>query len=394
MKKLKKLIAALMIATVALTATPQLTDAAVSAAAASTANSLSAVKGLKATPSADKVKLSWKKNSAAAGYIIKQYDEDFEEWETIVKLKKNTTVTYTVGDLSPSTKYKFRVIAYNGSKKSKAAGVTVTTKASSVKTETSSSAAPVTNFTATDIGTYSATLKWDKDSSAEGYKLYQKDGGEWYLIKTITENSTTACTVKGLHGGTAYDFKVNSFAGTSVGSDVLCTVTTATEDTYDEKVCTVCDGNKICFYCEGEKEFSYDFGYGYGSTVVCHWCDGTGYCEYCGGKGTIQELHKGKCGHATVGNKADPNAGGTGVGLLTPGKTRCGVCRGDGKVKCSSCDKGFQQCPSCHGVGQYWSSAERKYKDCSRCRGGKISCGKCGGTGYKKCLSCGGDGER
>lgn len=391
MKKVKKLLAALMVATVALTATPRLTDTAVSAAAVSTA-ALSAVKGLTATPSADKVKLSWKKNSAADGYIIKQYDAEFEEWQTIAKLRKNTSVTYTVSGLSADTKYKFRVIAYKGSKKSKAAGVTVTTKSVSV------SAAAVTNFTATDIEANSATLKWDKDGSAEGYKLYRKDGGEWCLIKTITDNSTTACTVNGLRGGTAYDFRVNSFIGASSGSDVLCTVTTATEDTYDEKVCIMCDGNKICSYCEGAKEFSYDFGHGHCHTNVCHQCGGTGYCEYCGGKGTRSELHKGECGHATVGNRADLSAGGTGgagVGLLTPGKTSCGVCHGDGKVKCSSCDKGFKQCPSCHGAKRYWSSADGRYKNCSRCNGGgQISCGICSGTGYKRCISCGGNGSR
>lgn len=77
------------------------------------------------------------------------------------------------------------------------------------------------------------------------------------------------------------------------------------------------------------------------------------------------------------------------------GNTKCGVCLGKGKVKCSSCDGGFQMCTSCNGVGTYYSYAQKRDVVCTRCQGGgKTRCGRCSGTGYKSCGSCGGDGYR
>lgn len=102
----------------------------------------------------------------------------------------------------------------------------------------------------------------------------------------------------------------------------------------------------------------------------------------------------------SVGGSTEENTGGnTGGNIgggthIEPGKIRCGVCFGKGKVKCSKCTDGFYVCTSCHGVGTYWSSAQKRDVICPRCRNGKIRCTICNGTGYKRCGSCGGDGYR
>ncbi|MGN0683928.1 MAG: hypothetical protein ACI4JY_09650 [Oscillospiraceae bacterium] len=88
------------------------------------------------------------------------------------------------------------------------------------------------------------------------------------------------------------------------------------------------------------------------------------------------------------------SSSGSSGGLAKPGEHKCGVCQGKGKVKCTNCDNGFQQCPTCHGAKTYYSYAQKRDVVCSRCNGGgTIKCTRsdCVG-GYKKCTSCGGDG--
>ncbi len=64
-----------------------------------------------------KVKLSWKKQTAAAGYEI-QYKKGKGKYKLLKKLKKNKQTTFQKGKLKKGT-YTFRVRAYNKAKKSK-----------------------------------------------------------------------------------------------------------------------------------------------------------------------------------------------------------------------------------------------------------------------------------
>lgn len=110
---------------------------------------------------------------------------------------------------------------------------------------------------------------------------------------------------------------------------------------------------------------------------------------------TVRGEAPGSVGGSTEESTGGNTGGNTGGGThIEPGKIRCGVCLGKGKVKCSKCTDGFYVCTSCHGVGTYWSSAQKRDVICPRCRGGKIRCTICNGTGYKRCGSCGGDGYR
>lgn len=89
------------------------------------------------------------------------------------------------------------------------------------------------------------------------------------------------------------------------------------------------------------------------------------------------------------------SSGGSSGGLAKPGEHKCTICQGKGKVKCTKCDNGFQQCPSCHGAQTYYSYAQKRDVACPRCNGGgsiRCTASGCNGTGYKKCTSCGGDG--
>lgn len=57
------------------------------------------------------VKLNWRKNATADGYIIQQYKNG--KWVRIKKLTQNTKISYTVTGLPAGSTCKFRIQAYN-----------------------------------------------------------------------------------------------------------------------------------------------------------------------------------------------------------------------------------------------------------------------------------------
>lgn len=59
----------------------------------------------------DALRLNWTKNSTAAGYIIEQYKNG--QWVRIARIANNSTITYRVNNLKPSTTYQFRIQAFN-----------------------------------------------------------------------------------------------------------------------------------------------------------------------------------------------------------------------------------------------------------------------------------------
>ncbi len=252
----------------------------------------------------------------------------------------------------------------------------------------------VTNFTATDIKSSSINLKWDKDDTAKGYRIYQKNGSSWDIIQTISQNSTTTFAVSGLNEGTDYDFKIVSFNGSETGGEVTCCVNTAVDGTYVDVDCTYCVGG-VCSHCNGTGEASYG-PYG------CDWCDtkeflgkGDGKCYICHGKGCTQSYKSGKSGSATVGNEYTAPSGGNGNGNNGNGGIGggdCPKCDGKGLIKCPYCDWGFVNCTKCSGSGTYYDTYSKRVKNCPYCSAGKVSCKSCGGRGSTFCLACGGDG--
>lgn len=59
--------------------------------------------------------------------------------------------------------------------------------------------------------TDSASLKWKKIGSADGYFIYQKDGKKYKKIATIKDSSTSTFDVKKLDNATYYDFAVKAY---------------------------------------------------------------------------------------------------------------------------------------------------------------------------------------
>ncbi len=76
--------------------------------------------GVKAKSKTDKsIKLSWKKDSAADGYVVYMKSSKKADWKKIKTIKKDSTVTYNVKGLKGEKTYYFKVISYkavNGKK--------------------------------------------------------------------------------------------------------------------------------------------------------------------------------------------------------------------------------------------------------------------------------------
>ena len=66
----------------------------------------------------------------------------------------------------------------------------------------SSAPSAVTGFSKKSSTVTSITLKWNKNTNASGYVLQQYKSGNWVTLSTITNNTTTTYTVKGLSAGT------------------------------------------------------------------------------------------------------------------------------------------------------------------------------------------------
>lgn len=164
---------------------------------------VSTVAGLKIGGRAgDALRLNWNKNTSADGYIVEQYKSG--RWTRIARIGSNSTVTYRVEKLSPSTKYNFRVKAFklNGnaatySSYKNVSGITNPATISGLK-----------------IGGHAADalrLNWTKNSKASGYIVEQYKGGKWTRIARIGENGTTTYRAEKLGASTTYRFRVQAF---------------------------------------------------------------------------------------------------------------------------------------------------------------------------------------
>ncbi|MDE6729017.1 MAG: fibronectin type III domain-containing protein [Oscillospiraceae bacterium] len=165
-----------------------------------------AVTGLKATPSANSVTLSWNKSATADSYQIDMYKNG--KWTYVAKI---TGTSYNVTGLTTGTEYQFRVFAFKGSSYSNQMKVIATTKPTAV---TGLSAVP---------GSNNVRLTWSKNSTADSYQVDMYKNGRWTYLAKTTNNSYI---VTGLSSGYIYNFRVYAFKGSSYSSATNITAIT------------------------------------------------------------------------------------------------------------------------------------------------------------------------
>lgn len=69
----------------------------------------------------------------------------------------------------------------------------------------------VKSFTYKSRTAKTITLKWTKNTSADGYVIQQYKDGKWTTIKTITSKSTVNYKVAGLKKNTTYKFRIKAY---------------------------------------------------------------------------------------------------------------------------------------------------------------------------------------
>ena len=172
-----------------------------------------ALTGLVATTATNgtAIRLTWEKNSTAAGYIIDKLVDG--NWVSVKTLTSNSSVSYTVSGLDSSTAYRFRVTPYTMLNETviKGAGISVTGKTAPTAL-TGLAATAATNGTA-------IRLTWDKNSTAAGYIIDKLVDGNWVSVKTLTSNSYVSYTVSGLDSSKAYRFRVTPY--TTFNGDII-----------------------------------------------------------------------------------------------------------------------------------------------------------------------------
>ena len=151
---------------------------------------------------ADALRLNWNRDSKASGYIIEQYKNS--KWTRIARIGSNTTTTYRVEKLSPSTTYKFRVQSFEFDGNTALYGNYAYV---SGKTNLAIISGLKIGGTAKDA----LRLNWNKDSKASGYIIEQYKDGRWIRIARIGSNATTTYRVEKLQSKMTYKFRVQAF---------------------------------------------------------------------------------------------------------------------------------------------------------------------------------------
>ena len=164
----------------------------------------SVIKGAKlGGGAADALRINWTKNASADGYIVEMYQGN--KWVRVAKITNSNTTTFRKAGLKASTVYKFRVRAYKMSGSTALYGnysatVTARTNPSIVK-----------GITAAVKTSKAIALRWDKNTSAQGYIVEMYKGGKWVRAAKITDNGKTLFKKAGLKANTVYRFRVKAY---------------------------------------------------------------------------------------------------------------------------------------------------------------------------------------
>ena len=148
------------------------------------------------------VNLQWNKNTSANGYVLERYNG--KKWITVKTFTSNANTSFNVKGLKASTTFKFRLRAYKnfGSAKEYSA-FTYLNVNTRPYTTTGMKCSSKTNV--------SVNLRWNKNTSANGYVLDKYDGSKWVTIKTFTSNANTSFNVKGLKASTTFKFRLRAY---------------------------------------------------------------------------------------------------------------------------------------------------------------------------------------
>ncbi len=148
------------------------------------------------------VNLKWNPVDKVDGYVIQICKNG--TWTTVKTITDNSIVGYNVTGLSASVKYSFRIRAYKTSGSTKLYGSWASKSVKTLPANTS-------GFTFSARNSNSVTLKWTKNTSADGYMIQQYKNGTWVTIKTITDENVAQHRISGLSASKIYSFRIRAY---------------------------------------------------------------------------------------------------------------------------------------------------------------------------------------
>lgn len=163
---------------------------------------LAKVQGVKANPSYNKVKITYKKTDGANGYVIYRASKKNGKYKKLATVKGNKKRSYTNKKLKTGKRYYYKVRAYRNVGKTKVYG----SYSRIVKAKTALKT-PSMKVKARSAGT---RVSWKKTAGADKYQLYRstkKKGG--YIL--IRETVKTSFTDTGARAGKTYYYKLRAY---------------------------------------------------------------------------------------------------------------------------------------------------------------------------------------
>ena len=148
------------------------------------------------------VSLSWSAVSGADGYCLYRYSSGEKKWKAI---KYTSSRTYKDTTVTQGETYQYRVKAYEESD-----GKKVYSDSFSNTVKTVIPPKKVTGLRTSGVKGSSITLKWDKNSKATGYTVYQYNSSKKKYQK-VADTTKTTYTVKNLKSTTTYKFCVKAY---------------------------------------------------------------------------------------------------------------------------------------------------------------------------------------
>ena len=198
------------------------------------------------------VRISWSRNARADGYKVEWYINN--QW-SVKTVTGNNNISAVIDGLCAGTRYKVRVSAYKGDLYSPYTYGYIDTLPSKV-----------TGITKT-VTSYSFTLKWDKNESADGYTAQYYADGKWNE-KTLTGNNKTTVTIGSLKGYKTYKVRIKAYKGEleSAFDDIY--ITTAPTKVSGLKVKSAVDSKAVVIWNADANADGYNVEYYIGGKWV------------------------------------------------------------------------------------------------------------------------------
>ena len=165
---------------------------------------LASVSGVKlAGRAANALRVSWKRNTSADGYIVEIYKDG--AWARAGKITTDSTTDFRVTGLKASTFYKFRVRAY------KMSGNTAVYSDYGTTLTARTNPSVIKGAKLAGRAADALRISWDRNTSADGYIVEIYKDGAWSRAVKTTNNSITTYRAEGLKASTVYKLRVRAY---------------------------------------------------------------------------------------------------------------------------------------------------------------------------------------